>query len=102
MDGPLAADEALDTSTVTGAVVVVPLRRSSDLLQRLDSDELLRERVSAVLVVDGEEARLCIRSLTSMPGSVAVWHMFGCGLSGLLRTLSASTAWLTDKCGPKH
>ena len=58
MDGLLVTDEALATSTVTRAVVVVPLRRATDLLQRLDSDELLRERVSAVLVVNGERPRL--------------------------------------------
>ncbi len=57
VDGLLVADEALDTSSVTGAVVVVPSRRAADLLQRLNSDELLRERVSAVLVVKGEHPR---------------------------------------------
>ena len=53
VDGLLVADDALATSTVTGAVAVVPLRRAADLLLRLGSDELLRQKVAAVLVLEG-------------------------------------------------
>ena len=64
MDGALVPLDQLETSSVAGAVVLLPAAASTDFLLRLQSDALLQARVGAVLVESGAPlATLASRSL---------------------------------------